>query len=238
LGIVLGVLPLAACGMSIGDGDDSPGIPATGSGGSRTYAASGFDKISMAGADDVDVTFGNGFAVRAEGSADDLDSLRIRVSGDTLTIDHRRSGTGWNKSKARVHVTLPRLTKAELAGSGTLTAEGVQGDRFSGGIAGSGNLVLRQIAVSDASFELAGSGKVTAAGTARKLDVEIAGSGSLDAAGLRASEADISMAGSGNVRASVAGPAKISMMGSGDVDLGREAKCTTEKMGSGTVRCG
>ena len=230
-------LPLAACGVTVsGDDDGTPGIAAQGSGGTRTYPATGFTEVAVRGGDDVDVRVGPGFSVRADGDTDVLDHLKISRDGDTLTVS--RTSWTWGDKHARVSITMPALAGTAVAGSGDLTVDRIAGARFKGANAGSGRLTIGQLAVGDAEFDLAGSGGVKAAGEVKALKVSMAGSGSLDAPDLKAAQAEISIAGSGRVRAKVAGPAKVSMMGSGDVDLGDQAKCETSKMGSGSVRCG
>lgn len=230
------MLPLAACSLG---GNSDEGVPPSGTGTTRTYPVTGFTGVELAGADDVDVRVGTGFSVRAEGPTDELDRLRIEKKGDTLEIGRKNhTGISWGHGKVKVYVTLPRLTGASVAGSGTMAVDRVEGGKFAGSIAGSGTLNLAALAVDEATFDIAGSGDARAAGTAQALAVSIAGSGSLAGTGLRASRADVSIAGSGDVTAAVNGPAKIDLMGSGDVDLGPSARCQVSKMGSGKVRCG
>ncbi len=234
-------LSLAACGMTVNSGDDdgTPGIPAQGSGGTRTYPASGFTTVALRGGDDVDVRVGPGFSVRADGDADVLDHLKIARDGDTLRIGRvSTSGWSWGGKHAKISITMPVLVGTAVAGSGDLTVDRVVGARFKAANAGSGRLAIGQLVVDQAEFDLAGSGGVRAAGEVKALKVSMAGSGSLDAADLKAAQADVSVAGSGRVRAGVHGPAKVSMTGSGDVDLGSDARCETSKLGSGSVRCG
>jgi hypothetical protein len=234
------IIPLAACSFSWNGDDEGSGAAASGSGTTRTYQITDFNGIDLRGSDDVDVRVGTGFSVRAEGPSDQLDRLRIERDGETLDIG-RKNGTnfGWSKgAKVKVYVTLPRLTEANVSGSGNMAVDRVEGSGFKGGIAGSGNLTLAAIQVDGAKFSIAGSGTARASGTARDLKVEIAGSGNVDGSKLQAQSAKVEIAGSGSVRAVVNGAAKIDIMGSGDVDLGPNAHCTTSKMGSGTVRCG
>lgn len=232
-------LPTAACSMSIGDDDGTPGIPAQGTGNTRTFAVADFKEVELRGADDIDVRVGPGFSVRADGDAEVLDHLKIEKVGDALRVGRRRTGGwSWGGKSAKISVTLPALTAASIAGSGDITVDRVQGQSFKGESAGSGDLKIGQLAVGDARFDLAGSGDLTLAGEVTSLKVNIAGSGDINAGGLKARQADVSVAGSGNVRAEVNGSAKISIMGSGDVDLGPNAKCQTSKMGSGSIRCG
>lgn len=234
--VILGAAMLSACSLGT---DEGPGILPTGSGTSRTYAADGFSRIGLSGSDDVDVRVGTAFSVRAEGPSEELDRLRITKHDDRLEIGRKRKGFGWGShERTKVYVTLPRLTQADIAGSGTMSVDRIEGDGFKANIAGSGDLNVAALAVDRLDVSIAGSGSARAGGTAKQVAVDIAGSGSLDAAGLRAETAKVSVAGSGDVRAAVSGAAQVSLMGSGDVDLGAAAQCKTTKMGSGSVRCG
>ncbi len=234
------IIPLAACSFSWDGDKEGAGAAASGSGTTRTFQVTDFNGIDLRGSDDVDVRVGTGFSIRAEGPSEQLDRLRIDRDGETLNIG-RKNGTniGWSKgAKVKVYVTLPRLTEANVSGSGNMLVDRVEGGGFKGGIAGSGNLTVAALKVDAVQFSIAGSGTASASGTAHDFKVEIAGSGDVDAAKVQAQSATIEIAGSGSVSAVVDGPAKIDMMGSGDVDLGPKARCTTSKMGSGTVRCG
>lgn len=232
------LLPLAAC-HDVSHGDSGTGIAGTGSGTSRSYAATGFTSVEAAGSDDVDIRVGQAFSVRADGPSTVLDQLRIEVKGDRLEIGRRNHGwVGHDAGKVTVHVTLPRLTGTGVAGSGDITVDRVDGDAFKAELAGSGDLSVGHMAVSTLSVDVAGSGKLRTAGNAGTLKVDIAGAGDIDAAGLTARSATVSIAGSGNVRAAVDGNASVSIMGTGDVDLGPRARCQTSKMGTGSVRCG
>lgn len=233
---------LAACSIgSSGDADaQGPGVPASGSGNARTFAVADFDAIDLRGADDVDVRVGSGFSVRAEGASDVLDRLRVERDGKALRIGRRNErGMRWGGGgTVRVLVTMPRIAGARVSGSGDVSIDRVEGERFDGAIAGSGGLAIAAMQVNAASLSIAGSGDVKVAGTARRLVVDIAGSGNVDGPDLRSDAARVSVAGSGNVRAGVTGDAQVDLAGSGDVDLGSAARCTTRSHGSGTVRCG
>ena len=229
------LLPLAACGNG---SDDGPGIPATGTGAARSFAATDFTAIDLRGPDDIDVRVGAGYSVRAEGDQTALDKLKIDKDGDTLRIGRTGMSWGGSSGKARIFITMPRIAGAGVSGSGNLSVDRADGSKFDGGVAGSGNLKIAAMAVDKAELSIAGSGNVTAAGTARALELSIAGSGNIDARNVVAQEGEASIAGSGDIAATINGPAKVSLMGSGDIDLGAKARCTTDKMGSGSVRCG
>lgn len=236
--LIAAVLPLAAC-QSNWEKQGSA-AEASGTGATRTFAASGFDAVELRGSDDVEVRSGATFAVVAQGDPKVLDQLDIRVVDGTLRIGRKDQGGGrWfsNDRGARVQVTLPRLTAASVGGSGDMTVQQAEGD-FSGAVAGSGDLRIASLRAGKASLSVAGSGDLSAAGTASQLSASIAGSGDIDAAGLTAASADVSIAGSGNMRGTVNGPATVSILGSGDVALGGGARCSVSSVGSGEARCG
>lgn len=232
---LIALMPLAACTGTA----DSKGVPASGSGGNRSFAVDGFSAVAATGPDDVDVRVGSGFSVRAEGDPAELDKLVIVRNGDTLEV-RRKSDVGFSwgsRPHTKVYVTMPRITAASATGSGDVTVDRVAGSAFTADATGSGDLTIGSVAVQTLSLSLTGSGNVTTAGTATSGKLSVTGSGDVAADKLRLSSAEISVMGSGGVAAAVSGPAQVNVMGSGDVTLTGGAKCTTSKMGSGSVTC-
>jgi len=233
--ILIPVLLLGAC--SIGEASESKGQK-----GSRDFQIGAFDKISLTGSSNVIVTVGGPPSVRAEGDAALLEKLEIKVENGTLQIGYKKGNWsfGWRKDHGpvTVHVSAPALRGAEVAGSGDMKIDKVEGGDFAGEIAGSGEIQLASLRARNASFAIAGSGGVTASGTAETGDFSIAGSGDVRAGGLQVKRAKVSIAGSGNVETRAMESASVDIMGSGDVVVTGGAKCSVNKMGSGDVRCG
>lgn len=229
-------LALSGCWMIDIDGrDDDSIVGQAQTSGARSYAASGFDEILLAGSDNVTVRRGNRFSVVATGPAATLDNLVIRVDGDSLDIRRRRGSN--DSPSAMVTVTLPTLKELTVAGSGTADVDRIDGRRADVTIAGSGSARIAAVAATRLELTVAGAGSLSAAGRAERIDANIAGSGSITAPTLTASRADITVAGSGNAAFAVNGPVDVTMLGSGDVTLTGGARCTTRNMGSGAVRC-
>ncbi|MDV3458362.1 head GIN domain-containing protein [Sphingomonas sp. HF-S4] len=235
--LMIALLPLAACQSNWEKQGEA--AQASGTGSTRSFAASGFTGVELRGSDDVDVTTGKSFAVTAEGDSKVLDLLDIRVIDGTLRVGRKDSKDGWfGKDRgARVHVVMPRLTAAAVGGSGNMTVDRAEGD-FDGAVSGSGNLRVAELRGNATELSVAGSGDLDIAGSASKLSASVAGSGNINARKLTASSADVSIAGSGNVLGTVKGPASVSIVGSGDADLGGGANCTVNKVGSGEAHCG
>jgi hypothetical protein len=234
--LMVALLPLAACQSNWEKQGQAAQV--SGSGATRSFAANGFTSVELRGPDDVDVKTGQNFSVTAEGDPKVLDRLEIRVVDGALRVGRKDSKDQWfnNDHGARIHVVMPKLTGAAVAGSGNLGVERGEGD-FAGSVSGSGNLNIAQLSANAADLSIAGSGDLSVAGTTAKLSASIAGSGDIDAAQLTATSADVNIAGSGNVRGMVKGPASVSIVGSGDVELSGGAKCSVSAVGSGEARC-
>ena len=227
---------LSACGM----GDDKGSVAAkTGPDGSRSFAATDFTGVELAGSDNVVVTRGEGFSIVATGPQDVLDKLQVQVSNGVLVISRESLKMNWGSgATATIAVTLPRLDKAELSGSGELTIDAASGDAVAVVLSGSGNLDIANVTAKALEVVLAGSGDLSIkGGKADNGEIALAGSGDVDVKGVTLTAAEISIAGSGNVDATATGTADVSVVGSGDVRLGGGAKCASSELGTGEIRC-
>lgn len=235
---VLAVAAACSAGAGAQEGDRTS---AAGQKDVRAFEVAAFDGVSLGGPHDVIVTVGGAPSVRAEGDAEALDRLEVRVDGGTLELGERkRSGFSYKRDRRPVtfYVTAPALRKAGVAGSGTMRIDRVESERFKGSLAGSGDLLIEALRAGRADFSVAGSGDIRAGGAAGNVKVKIAGSGDVDLSGLESRTADISVMGSGEVRTRATERADVSIMGSGDVEVAGGARCTVSKHGSGNVRCG
>lgn len=242
IGFAIGMGALAAGGAALILAEDDNGpAPVAVLAAPQTYDLGPFDEISTVGPQDVVVTRGDAHAVRSEGSPEALGRLEVVVEDGELIIrpkDRFGFGFDWSRlSAATYHVTLPRLERASMAGSGNVRVDRIEGNSFEGAVAGSGVLEIGEMIVDEADFSIDGSGNVVAGGTARETRISIGGSGEVQAGGLRSETAEISIGGSGDVALTVEDEAEISIMGSGSVAITGPARCEVSRMGSGDVRC-
>lgn len=230
----LALLPLAACSVSAEDDVPAGG----GASASRDFLLEGFDSVSLAGSDNVTVSTGKQFSVRATGDVATLDRLDIRVEGGALRVGRRRdAGFGFSGRAVQIAVSMPAMRAGAVAGSGDLSVDSVRGDEFDGSVAGSGDLSVARIEAATVKLSVAGSGDIRAAGRARETNLSIAGSGDIDAGALEADSTRVSVAGSGDARAGATRTARVSLVGSGDVEIVGSPQCEVSKRGSGDVRC-
>jgi hypothetical protein len=204
--------------------------------------AGAFDRIALSGSPDVVVTVGAAASVRAEGETEQLDRLEITNVGGELRIGLRNTSGSWfswgHHRGLTIHVTLPALAGASIAGSGDMRIDRVQGPAFAGSVTGSGGMNIANLTADTASFTITGSGDITAAGRARQASASLTGSGDLRLAQLETEAATLALAGSGDIGIRATQTAAVELRGSGDIIVAGPARCTINKSGSGDVRCG
>jgi hypothetical protein len=165
LALLISNLALVACNMSA-EAQEDRGPRSAGPAVTRSFDLAGFDAVGSAGSQDVIVTVGGAHAVRAEGDADSLERLELRVEDGTLKIGHKKGNwsVGWSRDRPRtvIYVTLPAIRAASVAGSGDMKIDRVQGDEFAANIAGSGDIEVGQLRVASLNFSVAGSGNIKA----------------------------------------------------------------------------
>jgi len=222
------------------DGASSESRPAdSGPAATKSFALSGFTGVDVAGPYDVTIRRGDSFAISAKGPQAELDQLEVEVDGSTLSIGRKRSSWSFrDHDDVDITITMPRLSAVELAGSGSIDVDSVDGDAVEAAVTGSGELKIAKLTAASVKLAMSGSGDLeVAGGKVGSGDIGVTGSGDIDADGLVADTLDVSVTGSGNVEAQATASADVRVIGSGDVKIGGGAKCSTSKTGSGNVTC-
>lgn len=230
----------AACSAGAQPSGDRAAAEGTGTGATqRSFQVGAFERVSLEGSHNVIVTVGGAPSVRAEGDAEVLDRLEVRVEDGALKIGTERGNWSMRRrGHATVYVTVPSLTSAAIGGSGDMRIDRIEAPSFRAAIGGSGDMEIAALRAQRANFRVAGSGGIRATGQAEEADLSIAGSGNLSLDGLQTRRAEVSVAGSGNVAIHASEAVEGSILGSGDITVAGGARCSVSKMGSGNVRCG
>lgn len=210
--------------------DDAEPIPSS-------WARTGrFSHVTLAGRDEVVVTRGDRWQIRASGSAAVLAELRFEVEDGDLLIGRR-----WRRSpvegRARIEVIAPEVDAVTLAGSGTLRVDAMNSDEVDVTVAGSGTINIARISANRLSATIAGSGDLEVAGRADSGRITVAGSGDMDGRQLQLGRASVSIAGSGDTRFRADGRVSASIVGSGNALVAGTTDCTQSRMGSGRLTC-
>lgn len=239
--LIVGVVAIGAWKMSDAAEVIFEGKAETSSSDGWTNQWSGepFDRITLAGPDDLTFVTDGTHAVRATGDAKALETLQYKVRKGELRI--RRKSSGWSfgdSGDATIAISAPALRALKLAGSGSAKVDRMEGDNVELSVAGSGDASVASIRAKKLEGSIAGSGSLRLVGSADSADISIAGSGSVLGERFRSDAVDISIAGSGDVTMASEGSVEASLMGSGDVTIKGAAKCQSKSMGSGSLTCG
>ena len=164
---------------------------------------SGFTRIQVKGAIDLELTAGKEFSVRIKSREDRLEDIITELDGDTLVIDMDDRGrrSFWNNTNVEVTITMPELKELEVLGA-------VDGE-------------LRDIESDDLSIDIRGAAEVDIEGTCGTLTLDVKGAGDIDADDLKCENVEVDVKGAGSatvyasdsVDANVAGVASISVYG-------------------------
>jgi len=206
----------------------------------KAYALDGFTGVEVAGPYDVTIRHGDAFSIEAKGPQAELDQIKIERDGSTLSVGRKQSSWSFgDHNEVSIAITMPKVEKLKLAGSGSINADSVEGDAADAVVTGSGELKIARLIATRADLTVSGSGGIeVAGGKIASGGVGVTGSGDVEAGGLVADALDVSVTGSGNVEAQATRTANVRVVGSGDVEIGGGAKCSTSKTGSGDISCG
>lgn len=147
------------------------------------------------------------------GPAENVAKVRFRMKGSSLEFGAVKGK--WVKGDVKIVVYGPQPRAISLAGSGDVTATGLNGGDF--------------------SYALAGSGDATLTGKVRHFNASIAGSGDISAKNLSCDTCSVSIAGSGDVTVSAKSKLDANIAGSGDIRYFGNPKVQKTVIGQGTI---
>ena len=183
-----------------------------------------FNAIELSGPFDVAVRAGSGAGVALTGQRAQLEQIEVIVQDGTLVVRPlSRVGFHFDFGKRPERVTIsigaPQLASLRASGSGDVTLDGINGERFTLGVTGPGDL--------------------RASGAVRDLTLTASGSGDADLRRVRATNVDLTMSGPGDVRlANIGNDLRARVSGSGDLDADglRLARLDAQLSGPGDVK--
>ncbi|MGP1432312.1 head GIN domain-containing protein [Treponema sp.] len=184
----------------------------------QSFSRSNFDSVSVSGDWRVDIRQSETFSVTIDTDENLFSYLDIYVDDGTLYIGFQR-GYSIDRTHCRALITMPVLTKLTMTGSitGTISSFNMPGHTMSVAVAGSGDVVARNITVKNLKLKISGSGSFEATGKAQYLEGDISGSGDVKAVGLETQKADISISGSGSAKVWVIDFLAVHISGSGSI---------------------
>ena len=176
-----------------------------------------FSQVGVSAPIDVQISIGDTHSLAFEGDAEAISRLEAVVESGRLEIRARPGEKSWTwNRKVTARIVARRIDGLAVAGSGDITASGIQGESL--------------------KVSIAGSGDVRVGGKVEGLTANIAGSGEIRAADLDAQRVNITIAGSGDATVRAQQALSVAVSGSGDVRYYGDPTVEKTIMGSGRVR--
>lgn len=197
---------------------------------------SGFHDVDARGFFNVYLTQGDTYHVELEGESNLLPDINTRVEDGKLIISIK-NGVDFNtNSDLNVYVTLPRVGRVVLSGSGNVISKTnlTSADPMSFSLNGSGDLKV-SVDAPKVETSLAGSGKLSLSGQTKDLKVDIAGSGTFAGDSLKSEQAKVSIMGSGSAYVFSSVSLDVTIGGSGDVYYWGDPAISSHIFGSGSL---
>jgi len=194
-----------------------------------------FHGVSLSVSGSVDVRTGGDEAVTIEADDNMLPLIETVVENGVLQIRARKNAQ-LDPRRLKVTVQAPAIDSLGVAGSGTVRADRLRGDKVALELAGSGSIDAAAIEAKSVSIEVAGSGNVRAAGAADSVDVSLAGSGKADAGRLTGREVAANVSGSGVATVTARQSLAAAITGSGNIAYYGDPQLSRAITGSGAVR--
>jgi hypothetical protein len=207
----------------------------------RTFSLADFQRIRVVGPFRVEVIADRLTTARGKGSNDALDRVRLDVQGQTLFVRLDRTNFGGAEDKgppAVITIRAPALKEATLAGSGSLSLNGMKGLRVAVVVEGSGSLSVTNVQADRMDIGVVGTGTVTLAGKARNAIVTGRGAGSVKGSALSVADLAVTWESAGDATLAAVRTAKVTSTGTGNVLVSGKPACTVSNGGNGQVTCG
>ena len=210
--------------------------------GRRSFDATDFTQVDVAGGYRVVVRHGNAFKIEAGGDDDELQDLLVERHGNTLEIRPRNEsssifGRNNDEEKVLIRIDMPRVESLELAGSVQADLGGFdRQDRLKVQQAGASHLRLNGN-YGTLELEQAGACRTTATGQADNLNLDAAGACELAGANLKTTDAKVSIAGVCKARLNVTGQLEGDAVGASEVAYsGQPSRVKVDVTGPSKVR--
>lgn len=167
-----------------------------------------------------------------------LPFIVTKVVDNTLIIETKDCDCVSSEDKISIHISSPKVKELSIAGSGGIISKGkIVTDNIELNIAGSGDIILEELATKIYSVNISGSGDVHLSGESISNvgSISISGSGNVNAKNFNTNNIDIAIAGSGDAKVSPIERLEVSIAGSGDVHYRGKPSLSVDIAGSGSV---
>jgi hypothetical protein len=213
IGLVLMVMSLG-CGLIPG----ARTISGSGDVVTREEPITGFDRVDVSHAFQVDISQGDTFSVVVTVDDNLVEYLEVVKQGDTLKIG-LEPGQGYSVREATLEaeVTMPKLAGLEMSGASHVAVTGFKSTKtFDVNLSGASRL-RGEIDAGDATFDASGASRVTLNGSAGNVTVEGSGASQIDLSDFAVADAIVKLSGASAATVNPSGTLDVDASGASDV---------------------
>jgi hypothetical protein len=209
LGVVLLVLTtllLASCTM------EDPGPLQYGE---RNFDISGFDRLDMGSAFNIEVKQGSEFAVHTSGDMRNLDDLAVYKSGSTLLIHYNSSAN--RKHATNISITMPNLRSANFSGASKSAINGFNGPELFEMTLSGASVSKINSDFSAVQLEISGASNLVMQGSGEKILAYVSGASDLRTYDYPVDDVRLNVSGSSLARVTVNNKLEVNASGASTV---------------------
>jgi hypothetical protein len=191
---------ITACSINIDLGD---GIDGSGNVETRAFDLSGFDKLAIGSAFEVDVSIDLSAGYKVEVTVDDnlFDELIIEVDNNTLQIRTRSGSRLRSNDGLKATVVLPSLSSVDASGASDVTVLAAGTHVAELEASGASKIRVIDLDAADMKIDASGASKLELGGVrAGALDLDVSGASNVDLEDLPVDTADVSVSGASEIK--------------------------------------
>lgn len=168
---------------------------------SKSYDYTGFDKITISGVYQIDVTVGSSFSIDLSGPENEMARAEVKLRGHSLDLGQRRRHRGEkrNRDGIRATISLPSLSGLDVSGVVDGDITGVDADHL--------------------EIDISGVGDIDVSGSCKSLDAHVSGVGELDASDLECRVVTVKVSGVGDAKVYASESVDATVSGMGDITV-------------------
>lgn len=205
----------------------------------ETREISNFTGLMVSGSVNVELSYGDPKSIIVEGDENILPYIETSVENGNLVIKTKDKVSVRTKNKLLVHVTMKKIARLRMSGSGNITGSGdfSNDSKTEIGVSGSGSINLAMNSFNETKINISGSGNVTLKGkSTNNIDATISGSGNIDCAEVSCNDVNAKVSGSGNIKVYANKSIDAKVSGSGNIYYkGAATNINLKSSGSGKI---
>lgn len=232
--VVFALIATTACNFSINVGGNR--VRGSGNVITEERKVSGFDKVLLSGAGELNIEQGNTEALTVEADDNLMQYISTEVVNGRLELRLKPNVNLFFSDKIVYHLTVKDLSEVQISGSGKVMAEKLEVTDLEIGTSGSGKFEIDDLQARSLTANTSGSGEFIVVGKVDEISVDINGSGKFNCPDLEAQNANVQISGSGEVTTWVKVELDIRISGSGSVRYYGSPDTNQSISGSGSVK--